>query len=284
MQNESKELLLEKLNEINQWENEKKDLWFWEKISRLPFKILDKITPKFLQEKIGYAIDEVGNYIHTGGKYLINEKAIFQKFEQKGYVNSSDPHSVTSISDLPIVNMDTIARDLRDNRSTFAGFQGATTGIGGIFTLALDIPFLLGLSLKTLQEIAVCYGYDPNDQKERIFIVKCLQFASSDIVGKQALLVEFETFSTRTEHAHVFSEIQGWREVVTTYRDNFGWKKLFQMVPIAGVVFGAFINKSMIEEISDVGMMLYRKRKIIDRLNQIGNPALLAELKTGENQ
>ena len=51
------------------------------------------------------------------------------------------------------------------------------------------------------------------------------------------------------------------------------------MVPIAGVVFGAFINKSMIEEISDVGMMLYRKRKIIDRLNQIENPTNIAEIR-----
>ena len=279
MQKESKELLLEKLNEINQWENEQKDIWFWEKFSRLPFKLLDKITPKFLQDKIGSAIDEIGNYIHTGGKYLINEKVILQKFTQKGYINGNDSSSIMAISELPIINMDTIARELRDNRSTFAGIQGATTGIGGIFTLALDIPFLLGLSLKTLQEIAICYGYDPNDKNERIFIVKCLQFASSDIVGKQALLEEFESFSTNTQHAHVFSEIQGWREVVTTYRDNFGWKKLFQMVPIAGVVFGAFINKSMIEEISDVGMMLYRKRKIIDRLNQIENPTNIAEIR-----
>ena len=279
MQKESKELLLEKLNEINQWENEQKDIWFWEKFSRLPFKLLDKITPKFLQDKIGSAIDEIGNYIHTGGKYLINEKVILQKFTQKGYINGNDSSSIMAISELPIINMDTISRELRDNRLTFAGIQGATTGIGGIFTLALDIPFLLGLSLKTLQEIAICYGYDPNDKNERIFIVKCLQFASSDIVGKQALLEEFESFSTNTQHAHVFSEIQGWREVVTTYRDNFGWKKLFQMVPIAGVVFGAFINKSMIEEISDVGMMLYRKRKIIDRLNQIENPTNIAEIR-----
>ena len=188
MQKESKELLLEKLNEINQWKNEQKDIWFWEKFSRLPFKLLDKITPKFLQDKIGSAIDEIGNYIHTGGKYLINEKVILQKFTQKGYVNGNDTSSISAISDLPIINMDTISRELRDNRSTFAGIQGATTGIGGIFTLALDIPFLLGLSLKTLQEIAICYGYDPNDKNERIFIVKCLQFASSDIVGKQALL------------------------------------------------------------------------------------------------
>lgn len=39
-------------------------------------------------------------------------------------------------------------------------------------------------------------------------------------------------------------------------------KKLFQMIPVAGMIFGAFINKSMIEDIAEAGMMLYRKRRV----------------------
>ena len=176
--------------------------------------------------------------------------------------------TIKDVHSLPLNVMDDVARDIRDSRTTFAGIQGATTGIGGIFTLAIDIPVLLGLSLKTLQEIAMCYGYDPDNKQERIFIVKCLQFASSDIIGKQAILEDLDTFSKENNHGHVFSEIQGWREVVTTYRDNFGWKKLFQLVPIAGIVFGALVNKSMIQDIAEVGMMLYRKRKIQERLSE----------------
>ena len=45
--------------------------------------------------------------------------------------------------------------------------------LAGIFTLTIDIPLLLGLQLKTLQDIAICYGYDPNVKEERLFIVKC---------------------------------------------------------------------------------------------------------------
>ncbi len=68
------------------------------------------------------------------------------------------------------------------------------------------------------------------------------------------------------------SQLQGWREVVYTYRDNFGWKKLFQMVPVAGMIFGAFINRSMISDLSEAGMMLYRKRKILERLEKTQVP------------
>ena len=57
-----------------------KDLWFWEKLGRIPFKLLDKMTPAFLQNKIALLVDELGNYIQSGGKYLINEQAMIQKF------------------------------------------------------------------------------------------------------------------------------------------------------------------------------------------------------------
>ena len=83
---------------------------------------------------------------------------------------------------------------MNDNRKKLATIQGASTGIGGIFTLTIDIPLLLGLQLKTLQDIAICYGYDPKDKKERLFIVKCLQFVSADIVGKQSILNQLSHF------------------------------------------------------------------------------------------
>ena len=147
--------------------------------------------------------------------------------------------------------------------------QGASTGVGGIFTLAIDIPLLLGLQLKTLQDIAICYGYDPGEQIERLFIVKVLQFVSSDIVGKQAILATLSKFDDPGEDTErfVMSELQGWREVFFTFRDQFGWKKLFQMIPIAGLVFGAFINRSAVKDIAEAGRMLYRKRRINERLN-----------------
>jgi hypothetical protein len=57
--------------------------------------------------------------------------------------------------------------------------------------------------------------------------------------------------------------------VIATYRDNFGWKKLFQIVPVIGILFGAFINRSTVEEVAEAGMMLYRKRRIMDKLKKL---------------
>ena len=64
----------------------------------------------------------------------------------------------------------------------------------------------------------------------------------------------------------IWKTLQGWREVVFAYRDQLGWKKLFQMIPIAGLIFGAFINRGAVNDIAEAGKMLYRKRRIIERL------------------
>lgn len=264
---DSQEWLHTELIKVEAWEKDQGDLWFWEKIGRLPFKIMDKWTPKFIQSKMGSLIDELGQYVQTGGSYLSSTSKIKSYYPTMGIENIED------VNRLSIATMDNAVTGIAKNRKNLATVQGAGTGIGGIFTLSIDIPFLLGLQLKTLQDIAICYGYDPNDKKERLFIIKSLQFISSDIVGKQTILSQLSKFDKQDEETkrEVLSEIQGWREVVLSYRDQFGWKKLFQMIPIAGLVFGAFINRSAIHDIAEAGMMLYRKRRIIERLNEESN-------------
>ncbi|USK53328.1 EcsC family protein [Cytobacillus solani] len=261
--NETKEQLLTELKKSEDWEKDQSDLWFWEKIGRLPFKLLDKFTPAFLQNKIGVILDELGQYVQSGGSYLSSVSSI------KSYYLNRDVENLEDVAAIPILEMDQTVTKLTGNRKKLATVQGASTGIGGIFTLTIDIPLLLGMQLKTLQDIAICYGYNPNDKKERMYIVKVLQFVSSDIVGKKAILNQLSLIdSPEDEQAkrEVVSELQGWREVVFTYRDQVGWKKLFQMIPIAGLLFGAFINRSAVNDIAEAGMMLYRKRRIKERL------------------
>lgn len=211
-------------------------------------------------------MDELGNYIQTGGQYLISQDKILQKYSSHLFLQSSSDVSLVKISEVPLSLMNQVAKDNKDNHTNFATVQGATTGFGGIFTLAIDIPLLLGTSLKVLQEMAITYGYDPRKKEERIFIVKCLQFSNSDFVGKQSILKELTKTNTEQE---AISRLQGWREVILAYRDNYGWKKLFQMVPVLGMIFGAFINRYTIQDVAEAGEMLYQKRRALAKLHAL---------------
>lgn len=265
---EEREWLKAQLKEIEKWEKDQQKVWFWEKLSRLPFQMLDKLTPAFIQKKIGVLLDEMGHYIQSGGVYLTSEKGIIHQFQKK-----CADESIQRIEDIeaaPIKVMDAISDQMGKNRTNLATVQGATTGVGGMFTLAADIPAVLGLSLKTLQDIAVTYGYDPKNKEERVFIIKCLQLNSADVVGKKSILKELKSYhASEGKHENMISQIQGWREVVYNYRDSFGWKKLFQLVPIAGILFGAASNRSQLKGIAETGIMQYRKRRILSRLEEL---------------
>lgn len=269
----SKAELERELETVIRWERAQKDIWFWEKLGRIPFMLLDKLTPKAIRNKIGQAIDELGGYVQTGGRYLLSEKQVLESLgraaRERGY-EGTVLTTVRAAGELPLEVMDLTADRLAESRKTLAAVQGATTGFGGLFTLAIDIPALLGLSLKVLQETAICYGFDPNDPQERIFIVKCLQFSSSDIVGKRVVLEDLASAATEggRQDKELASQLQGWREVVATYRDNFGWKKLFQLVPVAGMLFGALLNKSTVGDVAEAGKMMYRKRAIVRKLRK----------------
>ncbi|WP_028610925.1 EcsC family protein [Paenibacillus harenae] len=272
---DTNESLQASLREIEGWERGQKDLWFWEKLGRLPFMLLDKVTPKFVQEKIGQAVDEIGGYIQNGGKYLVSERSVLEHLQRNATSTEqkwslADSFTLEYAAALPLGVMNVTASELASSRSTMATLQGATTGFGGIFTLAVDIPAVLGLSLKIIQEIAICYGFDPKLKEERVFAVKVMQFASSDIVGKKAILEELSAYDDGKRNQQMLSQLQGWREVVAVYRDNFGWKKLFQMIPVAGMLFGAIINRGMLNDVAEAATMLYRKRRVLIKLAEGG--------------
>ena len=261
---ETKDTLQIELKLIEKWEKDQKGLWFWERIGRIPFKLLDRLTPKFIQGKIGSLLDELGSFIQNGGSYLSNEKSVFQYFEKKTGRTITD---LNDFQEIPVCEMKEACLALGRTRKNAATIQGASTGIGGIFTLVIDIPAILAISLKTLQEIAILHGYDPKEKTERVFILKCLQFTSADIVGKQAILNELADFSNKEmKSKEVFSQLQGWREVTVTFTESFGWKKLFQLVPVAGILFGAFANRTMVSDLVEAGTMLYQKRRIMERV------------------
>ncbi|WP_338591770.1 EcsC family protein [Paenibacillus sp. Y5S-9] len=279
---DSRETLDKELEQILKWEKQQKDLFIWDKIGRLPFAMLDKVMPKALKQKIGDSLNDVGQYVQNGGKFLVQKKKVAkllqEEAERSGYsmmdttyrleqdAEAEGTAKIHSVENLPLQVLDQVVDNITESRTKFAAAQGAATGFGGIVTIAADIPMVMGLSLKVLQEMALCYGYDPDEPLERIFIVKCLQFSSADIVGKKAIIEELAAYDDPDKPIEVVSQMQGWREVFNSYSESFGWKKLFQLVPIAGMVFGSVSNKNTIRDVAEAGKMLYKKRLILQRL------------------
>jgi hypothetical protein len=103
---ETKESLTQQLQYIEKWEKDQKGLFFWEKLGRLPFQILDRLTPKFIHEKVGQILDELGYYVQSGGRYLVSEKNICKAYTKK---LNLDLITIPEIAEQPIETMNEVA-------------------------------------------------------------------------------------------------------------------------------------------------------------------------------
>src|SRR4051794_26995608 len=79
---ETSKQLQEELHKIVKWERTQKKVWIWEKIGRVPFLLLDKMTPRGIREKLGLVINEIGSFIQTGGQYLVHHKTMMRRLER----------------------------------------------------------------------------------------------------------------------------------------------------------------------------------------------------------
>lgn len=148
--------LQKELQNIEAWEKEQKQVFFWEKLSRLPFMLLDKVTPKLIRDKLGDLLGEMGRFLQTGGQYLVQPKSVLKLLEQNRQQHSGtlaaggtidEPQGGLTLEqarELPLAIMDTdgggadprtrqirsgAGRDDGRRRRVYAG-RGHSHGIG----------------------------------------------------------------------------------------------------------------------------------------------------------
>ncbi len=137
------EQLRVELRKIEKWEKDQKGLFFWERLARLPFSALDKVTPKFIHQKIEKLLDEIAKYVDNGGQYLANTSATLEKASAQ--LQEKKQLSIEDIQHLSLQEMDGLAEYFIEVRKKNAQLQGATTGVGGflhwrlIFLLYWDL-------------------------------------------------------------------------------------------------------------------------------------------------
>lgn len=91
------------------------------------FKILDKLTPAFIQKKIGVLLDELGSFIQGGGKYLTQKNGMLKKVQQ--LVPDKTIETIDDLKTVPLNVMNIVSGDLKTNRGNVATVQERRPGL-----------------------------------------------------------------------------------------------------------------------------------------------------------
>lgn len=170
--------------------------------------------------------------------------------------------SLDALRSAPLGHCDAQARRIQREAMAAAATMGATTGLGGAALMAVDIPALLTLCLRTIHRTALCYGYALEGESGRMMAIALFALASSN--GMEDKRDVLTTLSTTTPEAPTANLLEAaWREgferaseremtkqavafSITNLGRQLGWniaqRKSAAAIPVLGAVVGGSVN------------------------------------------
>ncbi len=148
--------------------------------------------------------------------------------------------------------------------SSISVLEGGVLGFLGIGLP--DIPLFIAVIMKTIYEIALSYGYDYKDEKEKAYIM--LLICAS--VTEQDTQKQFNTELNELQNSIETDEDM--KLLLTDYiktaadslSDAMLTAKFIQSIPIIGVV-GSIVNYNIINKISKTANIKYKKRYLMNK-------------------
>ncbi|MFT3983817.1 MAG: EcsC family protein [Lachnospiraceae bacterium] len=220
--------------ELNRWHREiMKDAGIFERSSNGIQRQTRKLVPKKMQNTITVTVEKMVETILFGSELLtIKEDA----------------------SGLSLAEQDFLVQNQFQIYRKTAVTQGVGFGAGGILLGLADLPVLMGIKIKFMFDSAKLYGYDTDDQKERLFLLYVFQLAFS---GREHRLDIFRILQDWDDCSHPSVD---WEKFQTEYRDYLDIAKLLQLMPVIGSVAGGTANYKLMNRLKENVMNCYRMR------------------------
>jgi hypothetical protein len=158
------------------------------------------------------------------------------------------------------------------------GLEVSTTVTGGasagavVLAIIGDVTASLALLGRAVAEVAVHYGYDPNEPEEEIFLMGVLSYSTAaSLEGKAAALSALSRLSQQMMRRAVWVELE--KDVlVKVIQQVFGrigitltHKRLAQVVPVAGGLVSAGLSYDMLDRALRDATRVYRVRYLADK-------------------
>ena len=226
-------------DELNSWQK---------KMQRRP-SLLNNLSKK-LQTKINSWIPEkVHRAITTTIKQMIRAVLLGAKY------TSADTLVNVSLQE----REEAVKKKIGFYRNT-AAVEGGITGAGGILLGLADFPILISLKLKLLFDIAVLYGMDVHDYRERVYILHIFELAFSSDEHRKSVYLKMTDWEEKRKALPQDINAFDWRNFQQEYRDYIDLAKMAQLIPVIGAPVGVLVNYRLIKKLGITAMNAYRMR------------------------
>lgn len=190
--------------------------------------------------------------------------------------------AVEKVSDLKTKDLelsDRLADEVHNWGIGMAAAEGAGAGFFGIFGAPVDVPALITLSLRTIEKIGVCYGFECKTKADEDFIMGILAAAgANNVEEKLAALTAIraietilmkQTWKKMAEAAakNQFGKegaIVGLRALAKQLSINITKRKALAAIPYIGALIGGSMNAWYVRDIGWAARRLFQERWLME--------------------
>jgi hypothetical protein len=251
----------EQVNEIKEWK--KQEPGVLSKTFGVAVKPLAWLVNKIVPEK---AIRGVLDFSNSMAQWLSDTKDI----KRDGKVKKIERLKTKSLK-----LSDHLANEVHNWAIGMAVAEGAGAGAFGLAGMAVDIPTIITIALRTIHKIGLCYGYEANNMIEKEYILGILSVASSNTVAEKNAALAF------LKSAEVLIIKTTWKKMAETAAQkqlskeagiiaiknmakqlgvNLTKRKALAAIPVIGAAVGGSVNGWYMKEVGWAARHKYQER------------------------
>ncbi len=259
------QVLIKQLKKINRKEktilNTKENSFLKNKILPLVDKIQERVPEKLNSTLETAFYKSFRLFFEKGNKYIektynkddkqfefeINDYAIDRKLNNKSIRRLDKPSNYSNI-----IN------------TSFSVLEGSVLGALGIGLP--DIPLFISLIIKTINEVALSYGFDYNTAEEKSYILLLIRGALSKTEQQKKVNKEIDSFADKVDHqkAGTINLEEQMKLTSAVLSDSLLTAKFIQGIPIVGAV-GGIVNYNITQKIGRYSKLKYKKRYLLKK-------------------
>lgn len=192
--------------------------------------------------------------------------------------------AIEDISDMNLLSIDQlryITSQHMARQRLISLAQGGLTGTGGFLLLGIDFPSVLAINLRSVQLIAMSYGFEIGLPGEMLTSLKVFHMASlpkrlrGDAWSKLEEEIHHEDYDPYFFEDEAILINSLWfehtmKQLVKTVAIQMLRKKVVQGIPLLGMAFGASMNYQFSRQVTEIAHQFYQKRYLYEKKMEAG--------------
>lgn len=188
-------------------------------------------------------------------------------------------HSIKELQKMDLAISDRLADTVHNWAIGIGTLEGAGTGIFGLPGMAVDVPAIITLALRTIHKIGVCYGFEAKAASDNDFVYGIMSASSANSVEEKVAALAalrsiqvtiakttWKKMAEKAAQSQMSKEgaILALKNLAKQLGVNLTKRKALNAIPGIGAAIGGSVNGWYIKEVGWAARRAFQERWLID--------------------